>query len=149
MALILQNTSQVDKEKLEPIYQWLVNGGEDLKCVVGGKERHYDFCYLEWRTSRSSAEMYNIIPGHCGSVCCVGGAIEQYYRDQFKEIPSYADVGIFVGLDFAVTDNLFFPSRAGVVKEGREIDAYKLSATEVAKVLRKLMDENVLDWSIV
>jgi hypothetical protein len=140
-----KNTIQVDVEKMEPIYRWLLNGGENLKTPVG----NYDFCFRFWSDVRAVAQPYatldppwglspDQIPGSCGSICCIGGAIEALYGEGEDLGP--VETGKLVGLDSVASNLLFF---------GTAVFRSNMAAQDFAKVVKKLMDENVVDWSVV
>jgi hypothetical protein len=135
----LENTLQVDREKLAPILAWLAAGGKNLHTPVG----NYDFCLKIWDRPRAKVRE-ELVPGSCDNIGCIGGAIQSLYRAKLGDDPSAASVGRFVGLDEQIAYMLFFPGYYQELFSG----PFHLPARRVARVLRKLMDENVLDWSV-
>lgn len=143
---------------LESVYQWLQAGAPHQQ----SKDSAFTMAY--WRMDKDviSDEVipYSDDLNACGTVMCIGGAIEQFdplKRSAFQVITD--ELGILDdGLYGGKINGLFYPyseeKYTNEVDYEDELDimkeeAYNATPKQAAKVLRNFIDNKEVDWSLI
>lgn len=119
--------NDVQRARLVEVAEWLERGGDEYKGVHEFNMRYWD------------------VASACGTLCCVGGAIEAFNREAVAELRRTRQymtresmAAALVGIDAVEAYRLFYPDY---------IEQFAATAKDVAKVVRHLIDTGKVDWS--
>jgi hypothetical protein len=130
-----------ERLRLIEVAEWLERGGDEYRGVARFDMR----CWKE--------------EAACGTVCCIGGALQMFNRELLREkvrakmyAPDYLDsedleilldehVPAIIGLSEEEADLLFYPA------PGLRDRAWRAKPQQAAKVIRHLLATGKVDWN--